>query len=111
MTATGLMNQTMVIYNRTSYGADGREVYDVGTTVRCRFQQKTKNVFSPKGLPNNGGLLTINGVAYVPATTTVSIDDKVTFSSENYKVYSKYSVPGRNGQTAYVKLELLKWQI
>lgn len=106
MSLQSLLNQSLVIQSRSAYNAQGREVLGATTTVLGRVQPKQKTIFSP-----TGELITIDAVAYLKPTTTVSIGDKITYSSESYKVYGKYSVPDGQGNVNHIKLNLIKWQI
>lgn len=100
-----LLNQTLTLYSKSSYDAYGREVVGTGTSVQCRFQQTSKHRMGP-----NNSLIIIDGICYVPADTTVELDDKVTFDSVDYKVYSKYIPVDGAGDTHHIKLELIKWK-
>ena len=105
MSLAGLLNQSIVIYTKSSYNSQGREVLGGVNTVRARVQPKSKNVMSP-----TGAILTIAAIAYVLPNTTVSVDDKVTYDSSAYKVYSKYPVADGQGTINHIKLELIRWQ-
>lgn len=104
MSLLGLLNQTITIASKSSYNNEGREVVGAGTSVKCRFQQTTKRRLLP-----NGSLQTIDGIVYVPGDTSVNTDDKVTFNSVTYKVFSKYAAVDGSGNTDHYKLELIKW--
>lgn len=101
MSVTGLFNQTIVIYGRTSYNAQGREVVGAGVSVQGRLQPKRKTIFLP-----NQEVVSLMGIAYVPANTTVNIGDRITYAGVTYKVFNKYAVPDGNGNTNHIKLEL-----
>lgn len=100
----GLLNQSLSVYSKSSYSADGREVVGSATTVLARFQAKTKNIMSP-----NGAVITIVAVAYVGPSAVIEVEDKVVYSGSNYKVYSKYPVPDGSGNINHFKLELTRW--
>lgn len=106
MSIEGLMNQSLTLYPKTGYGGDGREISGSSTTVQCRAQMKTKRVLLP-----DGSTVTIDGVLYVPASTVVDTDYKAVLSGVNYKVLAKYPVPGGDGQTHHIKLEVVKWEL
>lgn len=105
MSFIGLLNQSLTIYNKSSYNEQGREVVGSGTTVYGRVQQTTK-----RKLEATGNLITIDAIAYVPSTTTVNTDDRIDFSGQKYKVYGKYSAIDGQGNTHHIKLELIKWR-
>ena len=106
----GLLNQTVTIQPQSSYSEDGREILGSAITESWRVQPTSKTTFEPRGAQDRGQLLTINAIGYAPPDTVANIDAKVTVGSEIYKVYAKYPVPGRNGQTHHVKVQLLRWQ-
>lgn len=106
MSVTSLMNQTITKYVRSSYNSQGREVLGSGTSVRARIQAKKKNILLP-----NGTVFTIDALVFVPCNTIINVDDKVTFDSQNYKVYAKYPAIDGMGNTSHLELQLVKWQI
>lgn len=105
MSLIGLLNQTISIAGKSSYNSEGREIVGSGTSVKCRFQQTTKRRLMP-----NGNLQTIDAIVYVPGTTTVTTDDKVTYAAVTYKVFSIYAAINGQGNVDHYKLELIKWQ-
>lgn len=104
MSLNGLFNQTIDLYTGSVYDEFGREDHSISTSVKCRFQKTSKNRLGP-----NGSLITIAAVCYVPSDTTIEIDDRITFDSEDYKVYGKYTAIDGAGNTNHIKLELVKW--
>lgn len=102
---TGLFNQTITIYGKSSYNAQGREIVGSGVAVQARFQAKQKNVMSP-----TGAIITIAAIAYVASDTSVNIDDKVTYDGQTYKVYAKNKATDGQGNVNHIRLDLLKWQ-
>lgn len=105
MSIEGLLNQTITIYSKSAFSADGRASFTTETEVDARFQATTKQ----RVLPNNA-LITILAIAYVPSDTVVNIDDKVSYGGVNYKVFGKYAAIDGDGCTNHIKLELIKWQ-
>lgn len=104
MSVTGLMNQSLTVYSKSGYDKYGRETVGTGTSVACRFQKTTK-----QRLALNGALTTIVGIVYVPADTTVAIEDKITFDAVNYRVFGIYAAVDGAGNDNHLKLELTKW--
>jgi hypothetical protein len=104
MSFLGLLNQTANIYTTGSYDAYGREVVGSATAVKCRFQKQSIRRLLP-----NGDMITIEGICYVPADTTIVTNDRITFGSDNYKVFGKYEAVDGTGDTHHLKLELIKW--
>ncbi|MFA5768362.1 MAG: hypothetical protein WC871_02340 [Bacteroidales bacterium] len=105
MSFLGLLNQKLTLYTKTGYDDYGREAVGSGTTVNCRFQKTTI-----RRLLDNGSLILIEAECWVPPDTTISVDDKVVFGSESYKVFNKYEAITGNGGTHHIKVELIKWQ-
>lgn len=105
MSVLSLLNQTIVVYPKSSYSAQGREIVGGATNVRARVQAKNKNVMTP-----TGAILTIEAVVYILPTASVNVEDKVTYSGQTYKVYSKYPAVDGQGETNHYKLELIRWQ-
>jgi hypothetical protein len=110
MSAKSLMNQAVSIQPFTGYAANGKEQVGGAVSERWRVQPTTKNIFSPRGAVDRGELVTINAVGYAPAITVATIDSKVTVGGQVYKVYATYPVPGGNGQTDHVKVQLVLWR-
>ena len=106
MSISGLLNQTITIYGIPSYDGYSSPSFGSGTSVKARFQPQTK-----RKLVANGDVITIDAIAYVPASTSVETDNKVNYSGNDYRVLTKYPTPGRTGTTEFIKLELVKWQI
>lgn len=104
MSFLGLLNQTLTVYNKTSYNEMGREVVGSGTSVSARVQQTTKRTLLP-----NGNLQVIDIVAYVPSDTTIATDDRVDYSGNKFKVFNKYEAVD-SGAVHHIKLELIKWK-
>lgn len=105
MSVNSLLNQQISIVTKTGYNAYGRETVSTATTVQARFQKNVKQKLLP-----NGSLITIEATVYVPADTTVGIDDKVSYASTDYKVYGIYTAIDGVGDTNHLKLELVKWK-
>jgi len=104
MSVSGLLNQTGTLYNRSTYGADGREAFGAGSTVRLRMQPKAKRLLMP-----DGSVYTIDAIAYIGPSVVLSTDDKLVYNNITYKILDIYLVPGRNGQTNHQELRLVKW--
>lgn len=105
MSIDGLLNQTITIYGTASRDGYGRLSFGAGTSVDARFSATKKRVLLP-----SGDQMTIEAIAHVPAGTTVNENDKVTYDSQDYKVFSRYAVPDGEGNTHHIKLELIQWQ-
>ena len=101
----GLLNQDIVVYNKTALDKYGRNSYSGGsTTVKARFQLKTINRLLP-----NRETVVVEAIAYVMPNTSINVGDKVTYSSVDYKVFGKNAAIDDVGSTDHIKLELTKW--
>lgn len=105
MAVTDMFNQTVTLYSRSSYNKYGKLVVGAGTDYKARFQEETRDV-----LGATGDVIHIVGTVYVPATVTIAVNDKVTYSGNDYKVFQKYSAVDGTGTSNHIKLELIKWQ-
>lgn len=105
MSVASLLNQTITIYNAGGRDGYGRLSMGSGTSVSARFSAKQKRVMLP-----NGEMQTIEAIAHVLPTISVSEGDKVTYNSKNYKVLTKYATPDGDGVTNHIRLELIQWQ-
>ena len=105
MSFLGLLNQSASLYSKTGFDAYGRETVGSATTIDCRMQKTTK-----RKLLENGSLALIVAECWVPADTTVSVDDRIVFASESFKVFAKYEAITGTGATHHIKLDLIKWQ-
>lgn len=105
MSILGLFNQSIVIYPKSGYDKFGKPTNSTPATVSARVQKTTRQ----RLLPNNS-LVLILAIVYVPATTVVSVEDKVTYQSIDYKVFSVNEAVKGDGSVHHIKLELQKWQ-
>lgn len=105
MAVIDLMNQTITLYPRSGYDKWGKLSLGAGTNYKARVQEGTKNEFLP-----TGQVVNIVITAYVAPDVSVEVNDKVTYSSVDYKVYKKYVTVDGSGDANHIKLELIKWQ-
>lgn len=105
MSLRGLLNQTITIYNKSSFNAEGREVVGSGIDYQARVQQTTK-----QKLLANGNLITIDLIVYIQPDATIEVGDRVAFDSVQYKVFGKYGAVDGSGKVNHYKLELTKWR-
>lgn len=105
MSFTGLLNQTLSLNTVTTKDRYGRENYSTASDIECRFQKSNKVV-----LKSNGETQAIDAIIFVNSDCTVNVDDKVTYSNDDYKVVNKNSVAGRNGSIHHIELQVIKWQ-
>jgi hypothetical protein len=106
MNPTGLFNQTISLYTRSSYDRYGREVVGEAVSYKARFQEMTKSRLLP-----NGQVIKIDAVAYVQSDLTVAVNDRVDVGTVKYKIIGKSTAVDGQGNTNHIKLELTKWQL
>lgn len=104
MSINSLLNQTITRYPGGSYGADGKSTYGTGTSISCRFENKTKRILLP-----NGQMLTIDAFAIVNPDITFTTDDRVTYNLIDYKVVDVFQVIDDLGNIYHQELRLVKW--
>lgn len=100
-----LRRQSVTLYNSSAKDRYGRDTFGAGSTEKVRLNEKTRNIFKP-----NGETITILANCYMRPDVTISIDDKVTYDGNDYKVFSKKIVRDDKANTHHVKVELIKWQ-
>lgn len=105
MSIAKFFNQTITIYNKSSYNAYGREVVGTGTDIKARVQKQTS-----RKLLDNGNVVIIDGIVYLPAGTSVNTDDRIDYDGHKYKVYGRYEAVHGSGNTHHIKLEIIKWR-
>lgn len=109
MSLQGLLNQTINVYNKTTLNKFGRNSFGTATAVSARVQVANKNRVILVGQGGTRETIVIDAIAYVPANTTVSANDKVTYDGTEYKVFGRYNAIDGDGNTNHIKLELQKW--
>lgn len=101
-----LRRQTVTLYTSSTKDRYGRQSHGSGTDYKVRVNEKTKNIFKP-----NGEVITIHANCYFSPDVTIDIDDKVTYNSIDYKVFSKKIARNEQGVAHHTKVELVKWQV
>lgn len=105
MNPYSLFNQSITLYRKASYNTDGRPNVGTGVSHIARVQPVTKNRLMP-----NGEMIQVVAICYLKANVTVAVDDKVTFSSHDYKIFTKSIAVDGRGNTNHIKLELIEWK-
>ena len=112
MAATDLFNQTITLYNRTSYASDGRLVASSGSNIKARVQFSNKQRYQYNGVgTGNVSVITIDLIAYISSNNTVNVDDRVSYDSTDYKIAGIYKTVDGAGNVNHIKLELVKWKV
>jgi hypothetical protein len=105
MSYSGLLNQIITLYPKSSYNAQGREVNGSGTTYKARFEKKTK-----RKLMDNGQLVLIEATVFVKSDFPATIDDRIDYGTDKYRVFNKYDCIGANGEVHHIELQLIRWR-
>lgn len=105
MAISGFFNQTLSFYSKSSYNSYGRVVVGSAVEVSGRVQETSKRILLP-----NGSMITIDAIAYIPADTSVELDDRVDVGDTKYKVVDKYVALDGRGHSHHIKLNLIKWR-
>lgn len=105
MSIAGLLNQTIVIKQKSGYDGYGRETVGASASVSARFQATTKTI-----LLGTGDTITLDGYIDVPAGTSVNTNDRITYNGIDYRVHSRKEAVGRNGAVHHITLGVAQWQ-
>lgn len=105
MSFTGLLNQTISLYTRSGYDRYGRE--SVGSAVEhsARVQEVSKTKLLP-----NGQTILINLIVFLKSGVTININDKVTYGTTDYKVFSVSKPVDGSGNVHHIEVQCIKWQ-
>lgn len=103
MSLAGLLNQTITPKEKVSHDAYGRSVVVSGTAIKVRVQLKQKRRMMP-----NGSMIMTDGIAFLPATSTLTQDDHFVYSGVEYRVFMANQVVGANGQVHHIEIEFVK---
>lgn len=104
MSLAGLLNQTISLYNRSSYGFDGRAAYGSASDVKGRLESKVKRILMP-----DGTTMQVDAFLMLKPDVTIANDDKIVYDSVAYRVIDIFKVPGGSGQTHHLEVRLTKW--
>ena len=104
MLPNGFFNQTITVASKTGNNRYARATFGTGADNNARFQIYNKTKLLP-----NGQVVMIEAIVYCKGTLDLSINDKVTYGSDNYKVYGKREAIDGEGNINHLKLELIKW--
>jgi len=99
MSYASLLNQTGTIANRSTTDRHGKYSYGSATSVRMRFQKTSKVINTV-----NNDKEPIDGIVFLPPTTTVDKGDKLVFGGVNYKVMTVSPIILGNGQTHHIEV-------
>lgn len=106
MSLKSLLNQNILLYSKSGYDRYGRETVGSSTEYRARVQRVSKARLLP-----TGEQVLVTAIAYLDEEDlTVNNDDKVTYDSQDYKVFSVTTQIDGQGNQHHIKLELIKWQ-
>jgi hypothetical protein len=105
MSLNSMLRQSITIENPTGKtGKHGDRSFSPAVTVRSRFQQVTKTMVNLKGEREP-----IDGIVFVGPDATANIGAKVTYLGNQYRIMKREVVPGRNGKTHHLELQVQTW--
>ena len=100
----GLMSQTVTIARRSSRDRYGKSTFGAAVSSPARFELSEKRRLLP-----NGDLVIIAGRVFLPADVSVDTDDRLTYDSVNYRVFSVDTIAGGSGKTHHLELDVTRW--
>lgn len=109
MSIKQLLNQSVTIYNNAGRTAYGRPSFSSGLAVRARVQRQNKQVQSYSVQGDKSQVVISNVMLILPSSTTIAVDDKVTYSSTDYKVLNVYQAVDGQGTTHHLEVDVIKW--
>lgn len=99
-----LLNQTCTVYPAGDQDRYGKNAHGAGVDYRCRFQSTSRILKMP-----NGEKTPIDAVFTLAASAVVSINDKVFFNGQTYRVMMFDPAIDGNGTTRHYKMSVTKW--
>jgi hypothetical protein len=109
MSINSLLNQTVTIYNNSGRTAYGRPSFSTATASRARVQRQNKQVQSYSVQGDKSQVVISNIMLILPPTVTIAVDDKVTYSSIDYKVLNVYQAVDGQGNVNHLEVDVIKW--
>lgn len=87
-----LNNQGVTLASVSSHTVDGSPSWSSAVPLRCRYEAKRRRLSGPNGDP-----VTSMGRLFVSASQVASLNDKVTYNGESYRVIQIDEEMGFNG--------------
>lgn len=106
MSFQGLLNQTVVIYNRGGFDRYGKGTFTTGASYPARVQPIKKDVLQP-----DGELVNLNLKVFLKGDVVVTNDDKLVYGGDSYKVITRREGTLGNGTIHHLTLWLTGWTI
>jgi hypothetical protein len=103
MSYSSLLNQTISLYTRSGYDRYGRETVGGAVTHKARVEEVSKSRLLP-----NGQAILINLIVFLKSSVSIEINDRVTYSGKDYKVFGVEKPIDR--RLHHVEVECIKWQ-
>lgn len=105
MSFTGLLNQTISVYNRTTRDLHGKLSFGTAASVSARVERK----YGLTIITKENDKEPIDAVVFVPAGTAVENSDKIVYDSQTYRVVKRLDQVGRGGDIHHVELFIQRW--
>jgi hypothetical protein len=104
MNVDHLLRQTCVVYTAGAQDRFGKNEYGTGVSYACRFQSTSRIIKDQKGEKTP-----IVAVFTLAASAVVSINDKVVFNGESYRVMMFDPAIDGRGITRHYKMSVSRW--
>lgn len=105
MSFAGLLNQSVAIRHQDgTRDIHGKRAFSAPTTVSARFERKYKTIVTAERENEP-----IHAIVFIPAGTAVSVGDRITYVSDDYRVMDKQDIVGRGGSVHHIELLLQLW--
>lgn len=100
----GLLNQEVTIEPFSSNDGYGKPTYGTAVDYKARVELKEKRRMMP-----NGEIVVTNGVVILSKDATVDTDDRLTYDSTKYRVFSVNKAVGGSGRLHHQTVEIMLW--
>lgn len=104
MNVDHLLKQTCTIATAGEQDRFGKNAHGTGTDYACRFQSTSRIMQQP-----NGEKTPIVGIVWLAAADGVSINDKLTFGSQDFRIMMISPIVDGSGTTRHFELSVTKW--
>lgn len=104
MNVDHLLRQTCTIYAAGAQDRYGKNEHAAGVDYACRFQQTSRIIQRAKGEK-----APIDGIVWLSATALASINDKLTFGSQDYRIMKISPQVDGMGTTRHLELLVQDW--
>lgn len=104
MSFNALINQDAQLSAASGRDRYGKASQGSPVNIKCRFEQVNKTILNPQGETEP-----IDGIVFVLPTVTVSVGDKFTYQSLNYRVLVVAPIILGKGAVHHKELKVQRW--